>query len=281
MSSTTDSIIKKLEENAKEDGALPELLDFYKKLIIIQQDIEREVTIPGRSFPTEAIIDHSIKGKPLLEFNNFNIDWELLERSFERLLSLFHEYQQIFSSLPEEIRRLETRQIVNKRTIRAWYKGQKLPLNIKISDATEILLKNIIHASFTPFLRKEAAALCDLIDGERWRRGYCPICGGSPDFGYLKRENSARYLICNRCDSEWLFQRLQCPYCDNKDQNKLQYYTDEKGVYRLYVCDNCKRYLKAIDQRQVEETVLLPLERFMTIDMDRQALEKGYQPGVI
>jgi FdhE protein len=129
-------------------------------------------------------------------------------------------------------------------------------------------------------LRKEAAVLSDLIDNERWRRGYCPVCGGSPDFSYLQRENGARYMICSRCDSEWLFQRLQCPYCDNRDQNKLHYYADEKGVYRLYVCDNCKRYLKAIDQRQAEEVILLPLERFMTIDIDRQALEKGYQPGV-
>ena len=35
----------------------------------------------------------------------------------------------------------------------------------------------------------------------------------------------------------------------------------------------------AIDLRRTESQVLLPLERVMTLDMDREGQEKGYKPG--
>ena len=50
-------------------------------------------------------------------------------------------------------------------------------------------------------------------------------------------------------------------------------------MYRLYTCDECKCYIKAIDLRKAGTDVLLPLERVMTLDMDRQAVEAGYHPG--
>ena len=115
----------------------------------------------------------------------------------------------------------------------------------------------------------------------RWRRRLCPVCGGRPDLAYLDAEAGARWLMCCRCDAEWLFQRIQCPYCGTQDQRALGYFTDDAGVYRLYTCDKCKTYIKALDLRKAEGEVLLPLERVMTLDMDRQAAEAGYRPGYV
>ena len=86
-----------------------------------------------------------------------------------------------------------------------------------------------------------------------------------------------RGLLCSRCDAEWLFQRLQCPYCGTQNQAALAYFTDDEGVYRLYVCEQCHKYIKTIDLRHTESEVLV--ERVLTLDMDRQAQEKGYKPG--
>jgi len=116
------------------------------------------------------------------------------------------------------------------------------------------------------------------VNQERWRRGYCPICGGNPDFAFLDKERGARWLLCSGCDAEWLFQRLECPYCGTQDQDALAYFTDDEGLYRLYVCERCKRYLKALDLRQAKSEVLLPLERLFTFDIDAQAQEYGYSP---
>ena len=129
-----------------------------------------------------------------------------------------------------------------------------------------------------PFLTSHAETLTSSIDQERWRRKYCPICGGSPDFAFLDKERGSRWLLCSRCDTEWIFQRLECPYCGTQDQKALAYLTDDEGLYRLYTCEQCKRYLKAIDLRQAKAEILLPLERFYTLDMDSQARKQGYSP---
>ena len=58
------------------------------------------------------------------------------------------------------------------------------------------------------------------------------------------------------------------------------YFTDDEGLYRLYVCERCHHYLKAIDLRHAGREVLFQLERFLTLDIDHQAREKGYTPCV-
>jgi hypothetical protein len=36
-----------------------------------------------------------------------------------------------------------------------------------------------------------------------------------------------------------------------------------------------------VDLRNAKTEIFLPLERLLTLDMDRQGQEKGYQPGYI
>ena len=85
--------------------------------------------------------------------------------------------------------------------------------------------------------------------------------------------------MCLRCDARWRFQRLECHNCGNQDFKSMQCFGDDSGVYRLYVCDKCHTYLKVIDFRNVKTEVFLPLERLLTLDMDQQGQEMGYQPG--
>ena len=87
--------------------------------------------------------------------------------------------------------------------------------------------------------------------------------------------------MCSRCDTEWHFQRLKCSNCDNQDSKLLSSFSDDEGIYRLYVCDKCHTYLKVVDLRNAKTEIFLPLERLLTLDMDRQGQEKGYQPGYI
>ena len=123
-----------------------------------------------------------------------------------------------------------------------------------------------------------ARALIGLVDQDAWRRSYCPVCGGNADFAYLETERGSRYLLCSRCDSEWLFQRLRCPYCHTEDQNALSYYSNDEEVYRLYVCERCKHYLKTIDLRKAKPEVEISVERLLTYELDAQAREDGYLP---
>jgi FdhE protein len=141
------------------------------------------------------------------------------------------------------------------------------------------LLTFIFINALRPFLRAQAQALAPWVDDSVWYRGRCPICGGEPDVAALERGSGQRRLLCSRCDSEWAFRRVGCPFCGNDDPHQLAYYPSDDEVYRLNVCEKCHRYLKTIDLRQVAGGRLLPAERVLTAAMDVAALEAGYGAG--
>jgi FdhE protein len=69
---------------------------------------------------------------------------------------------------------------------------------------------------------------------------------------------------------------MQCPYCDNTEGTSLSFLTSDDGLYRIYLCEQCKSYLKAIDLRKTTRDVVVAVESLTTVAMDAQAQEKGY-----
>jgi FdhE protein len=141
------------------------------------------------------------------------------------------------------------------------------------------LLTFVLNNALRPFLRAQAQALAPWVDDSVWYRGRCPICGGEPDMAALERGSGRRRLLCSRCDSEWTFQRIGCPFCGNNDPRQLAYYLSDDQIYRLNVCKQCRRYIKTIDLRQVADGRLLPAERILTVAMDVAARNAGYGQG--
>jgi FdhE protein len=152
------------------------------------------------------------------------------------------------------------------------------PSNGEDQRRHELTLAQIsVDLALKPYVEWAAERVMPHVDPEIWKRKHCPACAGTPDFAYLEDRTGARYLVCSRCSSHWRYRRLGCPYCGTDDYSKLLYYPSEGGVYRLYVCRNCFRYLKTIDLRQVGRRVLFPVERVTTVSMDVAAREEGYQ----
>lgn len=133
----------------------------------------------------------------------------------------------------------------------------------------------LIRMTLSPYLQRAAEMILPSLNLDKWRRGYCPVCGGQPHFSAL-RGDGERSLVCSRCNAEWPFARLQCPFCGNADPGQLAYYPSSDNVYRLYVCNACHRYLKTIDLRQVEGRVLA-VEPILTTGMDLAARQEGYR----
>ncbi len=271
--------LKKLEEEGKGKGIPARLLEFYKRMFSLQAGAERRIGKVKPGLKKEVIDERLQSGQPLIGFNELDIDWSLLKDIFTEVRTTFSDYPDLFGELPKYLRAPKSHPSLPKNVARAWFKGIELPATIAVDSMNEyLLMEAIIHATLKPFLVRQAKTLISFVDQEHWRRAYCPICGGGPDFSFLDKERGARWLLCSRCDAEWLFQRLQCPYCGIQKQDALAYFTDDKGTYRLYVCDQCHKYIKAIDLRSSESEVPTPLQRMLTLDMDLQAQEKGYQP---
>ena len=54
---------------------------------------------------------------------------------------------------------------------------------------------------------------------------------------------------------------------------QLAHYPTDDNVYRLAVCEQCRRYLKTIDLREVAGERYLAAERILTVGLDAAAEE--------
>jgi formate dehydrogenase maturation protein FdhE len=132
-----------------------------------------------------------------------------------------------------------------------------------------------VSLSLAPYLQRASDAILPQLDLTLWKKGTCPICSGRPNFSILDEDTGARELMCSRCDTLWRAARLNCPFCAAGE--KTTYLSSKDDLYRLYVCPECKRYLKAVDLRKARRVILPTVERLLTIGMDLTAMEEGYQ----
>ena len=277
-------IVQKLEEWEQRDGGLPSLVHLYRELLAIQSRAKTELRASRQdlldSIITQPAIDERLaQGSPILSFTDLSLDWERVKTVSQEVVVVVTKY---FPDLPgerENLKKMAANIPFWQRAAREWYQGSSLASIAKASNVDIELLSFVVQTTLKTFLSLYSEVLQSKVKQELWHRRCCPICGGKPDFAYLGKETGARWLLCSHCDAEWLFLRLECPYCGTQKQNDLAYFTDDEGLYRLYLCEQCHNYIKAIDLRRTEAEVLLPLERIMTLDMDRQAEEMGFQPG--
>ncbi|MEA3298425.1 MAG: formate dehydrogenase accessory protein FdhE [Chloroflexota bacterium] len=252
-------------------GKAPSYLILYRQLL--QLDVEEQYQETLKTHVSEFAQRFKSTHSPL-KFNDLLPDWEAMESLFWTAGILLDE------QLPKKDRELrQPKTYLTEKIARAWYHYSLTPEIVQESGFDVGTLSLCLKSAFHPILARYAEATSPDIDQESWRKPTCPICGGKPDFAFLDKDNGARWLICSRCSAEWLFQRLECPFCGNKEQDSLSYMTDDKEKYRVYTCDKCHKYIKAIDLRQAKEEVLFPIERLLALDLDSQASTAGYNPG--
>jgi hypothetical protein len=261
-----EKLLKKLEE--LESASLPESIELYVRLTRLQLEARTDIEIIG-AHPSQKEIDERVGfGFRSLEFDGLLLDWSKIETLFRQALMIIGEYSPSANS---------DSAVPLRQTVELWYNKQPLPHDGQDEDIVNVA----VHSAVKPFLAMWTEELLPMIGQEKWRRGYCPVCGGTPNFAYLESENGARWLCCPRCDAEWLFQRLECPFCGNTEQKELAFFTGEEGLYRVYTCEACKGYLKAVDLRKSSKDIAMPLEWIKTLDLDRQACERGYKAGAL
>jgi FdhE protein len=252
---------------ARHEDLLP-YLDFYTALLREQFEFKAALAAePG--IHAETIREQRLTdGVAQLTFEQLGVEAESLAALVVRLWDAMVSHNPEWAGQREALDPDDLLALVRKEfEIQAPFKAPP-PTD---ATPTEVL----IRLALSPYLQRVAEVILPLLDLKRWRRGYCPVCGGQPHFSALRGEGE-RSLLCSRCNAEWPFARVQCPFCGSADHSQLTYYPSEDGVYRLYVCQACRRYLKTIDLRQAEGRVLA-VEPILTVGMDLSAREEGYR----
>ena len=268
----TQSILRALEEAGTQNPHLSAYYEFHRTLVQILSKTGAEIRGTQEMVDEEVLQARLVQGVPLLSFAQLPLAGEPFAELISTVAQLLADYdpelaEQTVPDGPAEClalarHRFEEGQMVGERS----------------GEPEEATLAEVsVDLALRPYLEWAAEQVLPYVDQKRWKRGYCPVCGGAPDFAFLDEEIGARHLLCSRCNSEWLYRRLGCPFCGTTDHTKLFYYPSEDGVYRLYVCQECQRYLKMIDLRKVSRVVLLPVERVTTVAMDAAAQQEGYK----
>lgn len=106
----------------------------------------------------------------------------------------------------------------------------------------------------------------------------CPACGNPPQLSVWREFNhgAKRSLVCSLCSTEWEFLRVFCPYCKEKNKDKLPLFTaDEFLQARIEACDSCQSYVKCIDLSRDGHAVP-QVDDLATMAFDLWAHEQGY-----
>jgi len=271
--------IQRLDDWEKSGARFPAPIDQQLRLLRLGVEARPRIGTPKPHLTRDAVSALLMQGKPILAFDDLKPDWSLLEGLFRAAIQILvvelpgsHENSQRLNQLAANTPLL-------RQVARDYYSDTPLSATATEHCIDTLLMETCISAALAPFLVAHSEALSELVAQELWRRKGCPLCSGAADFAFLEKEQGARWLICSRCSMEWLFQRIQCPYCGTQKHESLAYRTNSQGLYRLYTCEECHGYIKAIDLRKAGSDVLLPLERILTVDLDRQAKEADYRPG--
>ena len=270
-------ILQELHSRAEKRAELADTIELHCELLEAQAHAQVSAGRPALSGDEAGA--RLQRGHPLLAPEHLVADGQALAGLFDQMGRIVAERR---PELAEAVARIrgwldERRDQIGALAVEYLREGRVREGEEAGLDA--YLLTFIFINALRPFLRAQAQALASWVDDSVWYRGRCPICGGEPDVAALERGSGQRRLLCSRCDSEWAFRRVGCPFCGNDDPQQLAYYPSDDEVYRLNVCEKCRRYLKTIDLRQVAGERLLPAERVLTAAMDVAALEAGYGAG--
>jgi transcription elongation factor Elf1 len=273
------AIIQRLDGWSRSNAQWPPSIDTGIRLLRLSIESQPRIGTPKPHLTRDAISSLLMQGKPILTFDNLDLNWSLLEGLFRAAVPILIGESADSQENIKRLNQLAANTPLLRQVARDYYNDTPLAATATEHCIDTSIMEACISAALTPFLAAHSEALSELVAQELWRRKNCPVCGGLADFAFLESEVGTRWLMCSRCSMEWLFQRIQCPYCGTQKHESLAYRTNTQGIYQLYTCEECHCYIKAIDLRKASSEVLLPLERILTSHMDRQAEGANYRPG--
>jgi hypothetical protein len=257
-------------------------VDFRIDLLEITGKYQELIKPLPVDFPAKEIIHANFeKGSPLIAFTPVSLSLEMLTACFRDIIHVFQahgvctrEGGQWLDSHGDNRFVKGVNQAITSFNMEALAEyAEPIPVDVR----TLILMSREL---VKPFYHVLAGQVGETASFKHWIGGCCPVCGDMPAFARLsKEEEGKRYLWCAACDLEWAFRRMCCPYCGNTDHKKLKFLTtNHREELRVDVCEECKGYIKTMDERKTggEDPTSFIKENTASLFLDITAGEKGY-----
>jgi FdhE protein len=268
----------------------PELagaVDMHIELLELQRRVQSRVPLPPLELDAVIVQRHQLEGRPLLRFEQIPLDLTDLRLMVRQVADVLHRFDALDASefqLAHSLGRGDQLLEVAGR----WYRGAAERAAAATGAAVvgvgqpqpaasePEIIGHVLTLAMRPFLSRCAEVLQRRTELSAWTHAHCPLCGGEPDLAMLDAQGD-RHLVCGRCFLRWRFDGVTCPFCMNSDRGRMTSFGTSDGVYRVYGCDACHRYLKAFDVRRASRPLMPILDGVAMLPLDAAAMQRGYQ----
>jgi hypothetical protein len=259
---------------------LSEAADLHIALLALQHRVQARIPTPWIEFDPEWLKQQHAVGKPLLRFGDIPLDWTDFRLIFRQTADVLLRFGALEPDDHQALESLSRDGNALDPIVVRWFEATAAPEHpadpgLAAAPVPAEVLEEVLGLAMRPFLQRCAEVVQQRADFTTWNHPHCPLCGAEPDFAVLTSAGD-RFLICGRCTARWNFDPAACPYCGNTDRTRLLSFTSADGLYRLYACDACRRYLKAYNAPLGGRPVMLALDLVATLPLDAAAIQRGY-----
>jgi FdhE protein len=280
---TSDQVKKVVDDAMKSKAVYSDMLNFYGRLFAAQEEGKSRLKIDPLHIPQDVLAVKAREKFPLIEIKEFAYDKVESENLFITIGKLASNANPELASAAAAVLNAAAADLKPATLFDALLNGNEAIFE-NVAEALKIekrILGFMTYNSLKPSLCEGSGQLSEYLpESETWLKGYCPICGSVPILSILESDG-VRSLICGFCWYAWSVKRGFCPFCENQENKQLHYFfSEEEEEYRVYLCDNCNKYIKTIDTRKAARMIYPPLEQVLTLHLDFKAQEEGFEPGI-
>jgi len=280
-------IRKEIERHIKKDESYASILNLYGAVFAVHEKNYPKID-PGAGLAKDEMDALLRGGRCLLEEDSVRIDPGLFRGLLGDIIATVQENSPAeLKKLPrllelEEFKsdgRLE--QFIEGIKDRAKSRLERYLADQKIEKRSKVdreILSFVLLMSLIPFYSSYTRQAEEKANFDLWRRGSCPVCNQKPNMAKFRVNDGARLLGCWLCKAQWAFPRGECPFCGNRDGEKLpSFYLEEDKIYRLDACKKCRGYIKTIDARTAKRDVILDIESIVSMRLDARAIKERFR----
>ena len=268
--------IQELRQLRSDQPDLASAVDLQIELLKLQRRVQGRVPLPSLALEDGRVERQEATGGALLRFDEVPLNWSDLRLMVRETAAIMRRFDALDDDVYRRVEVVGREANALEPLVEHWYNATAQPREPPPPGAPSLEgLSEVLTLAMRPFLTRCAEAFVARADLSGWMRGTCPVCAGEPEFAVITPA-ADRLLICGRCAMRWKFDPLGCPFCGNADRSRITSFASRDGVYRLYACDACRRYLKAYDARHAARTVMVPVDTVATLPLDAAAMQRGY-----
>jgi transcription elongation factor Elf1 len=255
--------VLELKALAERQPALAPAATLQVDLIEAVRRVQGRITTPWMESSSETLSARLASGQSLLEFAQIVFDWNDVRLLIRQVTDVLRRHEVVDAASAAALHGVG-RSPTLPDVMRAWF---------ELRPTLEIeMLGEVLGWAARPYLQRTAEVLQQRVSLDGWGRRMCPVCAAEPEFSVITTSGD-RLLVCGRCHVRWGFSAIACPFCNNDDRSRIKSMATPDGIYRVAICGQCDRYIKALDTRKANRPLLPYTDLIATLPLDAAVMQ--------